>query len=246
MIVLFSPVTGHDGAVTLAVSRVAEISLGCGIGLAVTLLILPARAHILVGAAAERVLDELATLVPSLIGGVSQATDPVEHYRRWEGVRAAFSDLETMIGEAKRERKHHLAHAPDPEPLLRTLRRINNDLVMAGRATTLPFPMEVVAELAPALAALGGALADFLRAGGGALRAHLGAPPPDPLEAALNRYAAHIAGLRAGGSLRELPAETVGQIFTLSFALEQLRENLRDLGSRIEEMAAGASESRVS
>ncbi|HEX4182124.1 MAG TPA: hypothetical protein VHY34_02570 [Caulobacteraceae bacterium] len=43
--------------------------------------------------------------------------------------------------------------------------------------------------------------------------------------------------MRADRLTRELPHEMVGRIFGFSFALEQLRSNLRDLADRTDEFA---------
>jgi hypothetical protein len=49
------------------------------------------------------------------------------------------------------------------------------------------------------------------------------------VDQALDAYAIAMAGVRREGLTRDLPAEAVGRIFGLSFALEQLRQNLDDL-----------------
>ena len=54
--------------------------------------------------------------------------------------------------------------------------------------------------------------------------------------------------MRQSGALREQSGEVVAQIYGLTFALQQLRENLGDLAERIAERAAqagGAESGRV-
>ena len=46
-----------------------------------------------------------------------------------------------------------------------------------------------------------------------------------------------MSTLRREGLTRDLSDEEVSRIFTLGFALEQLRRNLRDLHNRVAELA---------
>ena len=48
--------------------------------------------------------------------------------------RKSLNRLETLVGEAARERRSRLTDMPDPEPLLRTLMRLRHDVVMVRRA----------------------------------------------------------------------------------------------------------------
>ncbi|EGY00966.1 hypothetical protein AZA_42693 [Nitrospirillum viridazoti Y2] len=61
-------------------------------------------------------------------------------------------------------------------------------------------------------------------------------PPVEPVQAATHAYLDMVQTLRAEGVLRELPRGVTGQIYTLSFALEQLSQDLADLHARAEEM----------
>jgi hypothetical protein len=53
------------------------------------------------------------------------------------------------------------------------------------------------------------------------------------------RFASTLTELRRSGSMRELPDETVGQIYGLAFSIEQLHQDLKDLVDRINDLARG-------
>ncbi|MGA7328037.1 MAG: hypothetical protein WBX25_27005 [Rhodomicrobium sp.] len=64
----------------------------------------------------------------------------------------------------------------------------------------------------------------------GRLRAGQRPPLPlGPVEQVLDTYAAEMGAIRKEGLTHGLPTEVVERIFALGFALEQLRQNLRDL-----------------
>jgi hypothetical protein len=75
----------------------------------------------------------------------------------------------------------------------------------------------------------GGVIADYLSATGEAFRGRRGPPPRDGVEATLDAYAAEIVQLRKEGLTRGLSVEAVEHIFAHGFALEQMRQNLKDL-----------------
>ena len=64
------------------------------------------------------------------------------------------------------------------------------------------------------------------------------APPKlESVDAALRTYADTVTDIRREGLTRELSDEQVSRIFTLGFALDQMRQNFRDLASRVTEFA---------
>jgi hypothetical protein len=84
-------------------------------------------------------------------------------------LRGGIAALEAAGGEARRERASRLTGDPDPEPLVRTLRRLRNDLATIARAAAEPLAPAVSAGFAPALARLAAALPPLLHALGEAL-----------------------------------------------------------------------------
>ena len=78
--------------------------------------------------------------------------------------------LEIVAGEAHQERRTYLTHEFDPDPLVRTVFRLRNDVVMIGRAATEPLPEPVVARLREPFEQISQAVLHFLRACADALR----------------------------------------------------------------------------
>jgi hypothetical protein len=116
---------------------------------------------------------------------------------------------------------------PDPRPLLRTLLRLQHDLVMIGRIA--PLPTAIHARLGPALAGIGRAAATYLRASSAALAARRHATQLQAVDAALDDFAAEMSVLSRENPTRGLPVDAMERIFTLAFALDQLRRSLNDL-----------------
>jgi uncharacterized membrane protein YccC len=228
-IVLLGSSSAAAGPLEAAVARVLEIGLGCIVGLGASLLVFPARAHGLLAKAASGVLELLANLLAAAVAaatgtGARSAIPPLN-----DRLRAALTRLEAVGREAERERRSRLSDEPDPEPLVRTLRRLRSDLVIILRAAADPFPAPVRTPLGAPLARVAESMGDFFRGTGAALIARSEAPELDGVIAALDNYAAAMAELRRSGVTRDLPGEGVGRIFALGFALEQMRSDLMDL-----------------
>ena len=237
IIVLLGAVGQHAGPIMSALERVMEIALGSVVGLAVTLLVLPARAHGVLTTAAGRTLGLLAQVLPALLAGLTGTSDPAAIQQLLDKVRAAMTKLETATDEARRERRSHLSDEPDPEPFLRTLLRLRHDLVMIRRATVDPLPEPIRTRLAPALAGVSDAATPFLRETGVALTGRRPPPSLAPVEAALDDFAAALMALRGEGLIRALTVDDAGRLYAFSFALEQLRKNFEDMASRTAESA---------
>ena len=79
--------------------------------------------------------------------------------------------------------------------------------------------------------------ADALRQMAGALVVRHEPPPLDAVEASFEAFMQTFAAVRHEGATVGLPIETVERIFTLGFALEQLRQHLRDLDRCVREAA---------
>jgi uncharacterized membrane protein YccC len=236
VIVLLGTTSAQAGPLDSAIARVLEIGLGCVVGVGVSLLVLPARAHRLVGQAASRALDLLADLATVHCGGLGESADKSVAGLN-DRLRAALTRVASVAGEAARERRSRLTDEPDAEPLLRTLRRLRSALIILGRAATEPLPEPARQRLAPPLALAGEAIAQYLRATGTALALKQAAPAVDAVLDAMHQYGAAMAETRREGITRDLPGEEAGRIFAIGFALEQLRSDLHDLASRAHEFA---------
>ena len=237
IIVLLGTTSQHASPIESALDRVLEIGLGSVVGLAVALLVVPARAHGVLTTAAGRTLGLLADVLPALLAGLTGTYDGRAIQQLLDKVRSAMIKLETATDEARRERRSHLTDEPDPEPFLRTVLRLRHDLVMIRRATVDPLPEPIRTRLAPALAQVSQAAATFLRGTGVALVERRRPPDLAPVAAAISAYNAEILALRSEGATRALPVDDIGQLYAFSFALEQLRANFNDIASRTAESA---------
>jgi uncharacterized membrane protein YccC len=237
VLVILAPTLTHISPIESAYYRMVEVLLGGAAALAVSFLVFPARAHDLTIEAAARMLELQAQALRELFAGFTRGLQVSEIDRIQNRVGGAFADLETIGTEAKRERMSYLAWGPDPGPLLRTLLRLRHDLVMIGRAAIEPLPEAFQMRLGPALQSVADTAAKYLRESAVSLIARRNAPPIEPVERASDTYAAGIEALRKEGLIGSLPAETVERIFALGFALEQLRQNSRDLQRCVNESA---------
>jgi len=150
-------------------------------------------------------------------------------------MRAALTRLEVFADEARRERASLLSGEDDPEPVLRTIRRLRHDLVMVDRATRGALPAAVAGPLMPALGDLSVALEAALRGLAAAFTTRKLPPALKGFHDCLTTYHEAMAGLRREGVTRDLPADAIGRIFGLAFALDQISRDLDDLASRAEE-----------
>jgi uncharacterized membrane protein YccC len=236
-IVLLVPEITHASPVESAFYRVVEVALGGISALAVSLLVLPARAHSLAIEAAAQMLDLAARSLPELFAGFVQTRDAAEMGSMQDSIGQAVVRLDAIAVEAGHERLGIFAAVPDPGPLVRTLLRLRHDLVMIGRAAAVPLPETFLPRLGPPLACVAQTVADYLRRSGEALATRRDPLALDTVQAALDAYADAFAAIRREGLTLGLPLDAVERIFTLGFALEQLRHNLRDLEGCVREAA---------
>lgn len=242
IIVLLIPTMTHATPFASALDRVIEVALGGVTGLVVSFLLLPASAHPQVVRAAARTLDEMAGALGELLAGLTQGLDVEALHRIQDGIGQALVHMNVVGAEAERERSARLLTAgPDTGPLLRTLLRLRHDLVIIGRAATIPLPEAFTSRLEAPLAQIGSAFAGYFRGSGAALRAGASPPPLDAAEAALDVYAAEIAALRSEGLTRSLPGDEAERFFALGFALEQMHSNFKDLERCVAERAGTTS-----
>jgi uncharacterized membrane protein YccC len=240
VIVLLTPSAQQLGPLDSALYRIVEITLGSFIGLGVSLVLLPARAHGLVIGAAGRMLGHLADLLGDWLAVLAGGADHTRIARLQDDIRAGMARLEIVAGEARQERQTYLSHEFDPDPLVRTVFRLRNDVVMIGRAATDPLPEPIRARLRKPLEEVSRAAQGFLRACGDALRDRKHPPVLDAVEQALVKFTANIEELRREGATRALPAENIGRLYALGFSLEQLGRNLEDFRNRVIECARTA------
>jgi len=229
IIVLLVPTMSHVSPLASAIDRVLEVAVGALTGLLVSFLVLPSRAHSQMRTSAARVLELIAAALDELLAALTRGRDNDALHQLQDGIGQALVGLNATGAEAERERAAHLSSGPDTGPLLRTLLRLRHDLVMIGRATVVPLPIDLQARLAAPLKKISEAVTAYLRASAATLRSGNGAPAIWPVQAALRDYAAEVAALRGEGLTRGLPADGAERFFALGFSLEQMRQNLKDL-----------------
>jgi len=238
IILLLTP-SSVAGPFASATQRMLGIGLGSAVALIVSLVILPARAHGTFAEAAGRAVSRMSTLASILMKRMSESGDPEKIQNLHDEIRQAISQAEAVADEVLRERASHLAAGPDPLPMCRALRRLRNDLAMIGRTTTEPLPDSIRVSLSDVTTAAGSAITTFLEISSEAITRQQQAPSIEQCEKEMARFASTLAELRRSGSMRELPDETVGQIFGLAFSVEQLHQDLKDLVDRINDLARG-------
>jgi uncharacterized membrane protein YccC len=237
VMVLLVPRFVHVGLIESAVDRVLEVAVGGIIALAVSLLVLPARAHSLAIEGAARALDLMSRSLPELFEGFIRPRDAAAMARLQDSIGEAVARTQASAVEAKHERIVFLAAEPDHEPLLRALIRLRHDLVMIGRAAAEPLPESLQARLGPLLERVAETSADQLRRRGEALAGRREPAPLQGVEAAFENYAQAIAWVGREGLTQGLPVDALERIFTLGFALDQMRQDLRDLDRSVSEVA---------
>lgn len=236
-LVLLVPGLAHVGPIESAVDRVLEVAIGGSTALAVSLLVFPARAHSYAIEAAARALDLMARSLPDLFAGFLEPVDPAAFARLQDSVGQAVAQAETIAAEARHERIGFLATQPELGSLLRTLLRLRHDLVMIGRAAAAPLPDALRERLGPPLARVAESIAEHLRGTGEALAARREPPPSDSAEAAFDDYGRISDAARAEHLTLSLPIDVVERVFTLRFALDQMRQHLRDLDRCVRDTA---------
>jgi len=245
IIVLLLPLMNHGTPLESAIDRVLEVTVGALTGLAVSFLVLPSRAHSQVRARAARVLELMASALSELLSGLTRGRDNDALHRLQDGIGTAVAGLSAVGAEAERERAARLAHGPDTGPLLRTTLRLRHDLVMIGRASLVPLPIELQQRLAAPLARVSAALVSYLNASAEALRKGLLPPAILPVRNALQAYAEEVVAVRGEGLTRGVASDIAERFFAVGFSLEQMRQNLLDL-ERCVAVWAGASVTETS
>lgn len=245
VLVLLATTITHAAPFASALDRVTEVAVGGVIGLLVSILVFPARAYDLAIDAAAQILEIMARLLPALFAKFTQPVDDTLILSSQNEINAAFMRLEAIAAEASHERLTRFTAGADPGPLLRTVLRLHHDMVMITRAALVPLPEGFHGRLGPLLTRAAEATADYLRACVSALRVRRDPPALDAVAAAIDAYDREMAALRQEGATRELPVDAVEHIFTLGFALDQLRAHLKDLARCVTEFAPSYTRSIV-
>ena len=228
---------GASSPLEAAFERLLEIALGCAVALGVALAITPARAHRLLYGAAAEALTPIRELIGVLLDGISAPVDRAAVLALHDRIRTAVERCAVSAGDAARERASYLSDAPDPDPLVRSLRRISHDLVMLARALETPLPEAVRDRVAALARQVAVAIDAFLAGLADALRKGAAPPALEPVKQAIADYQTAIADIRRDGVIVPLSADDAEHIFGVAFALQQLLGNLEDLANRAGDVA---------
>jgi Fusaric acid resistance protein family len=229
IIVLLLPLMNNGDPLDSAIDRVLEVTVGAVTGLIVSFAVFPSRAHSQLRTNGARALELMAAALKELLSGLTRGLDNDALHNLQDGIGSALVGLNAIGAEAERERGARLSSGPDTGPLLRTILRLRHDLVMIGRASVEPLPVELQMRLAAPLADVSNAMSEYLKAMAAALRSGRGAPAIWPVQTVLQAYAAAVAGVRSDGLTHDLSGDVAERFFALGFSLEQMRKNLRDL-----------------
>lgn len=226
------------GPLQSAVDRVIEIVVGSVVGIGVSFIVLPSRAHGQFLDECARTLDLLTRLLIFSLSGAARPRSENDLQRFYARLRPCFTKLEALASDMQSERTSHLSDAPDSDPMLRTLRRMRNDIVMIGRATEEPFTDEARVQLGDKIITLSDASGEFLDGARHAMLEGLPAPSLDGVTRGADDYAVTMASL-----LREyvgwgLNDHAIERMYALHFGFVQLQDHLRDLAARVDELAS--------
>jgi len=219
-------------ALAFTIDRTAEIGLGALVAVAVSLFVLPSRAHGMLVESAGRVLDDIAGLLPRLVSTIKGLRpEDDELLQVFSHIREKMARLDGAATEARRERRIRLNEDPDPAALVMAVVRVRNDAIMIFRATGSPFPEPIGARLAPLVQGVADAAAAHLRDLAKAFGQRSVPPEPEAVRTTLAAYDAEVGRIRAEGLFVALPTEEVEKLFSLGFALDQIVQDLNHLGA---------------
>lgn len=226
--------------ISSAENRMIEVLIGTVVAILTTLLVFPSRAGPGFAAHVTRTFAPLFTVLhETLAAALGQPLDEAAMHTAGTRIRAAFAAGDGLARETRLEVAGFLAEHPDPEAVLRTLRRLWHTEIMLWRSVSQPLPTMAVTTLRPAIETLSAAVDE--------VSAHLtepgvsyAAPDLSAVEGALDVIERQMEDMRARGALRELSMDDVIRLMAFDFALGQLRHNLRDLAERSQELASFA------
>ncbi len=242
VIMLISPVGGHTGPLEAALLRVVEIFIGSVIGVATSVLVLPARSQSVVIERVQSALAQQALLFERLADDLGLPPERPDRHAENTALRLALGQVDAAMADAARERSSRLSDHQIAEAMPRTLWRVRNDGVAVGRAVAA-LPESIRPRLGPAAAGLLRAQAGFMRRCAAALARGAVVDRAGKLEA-LKSFEAVIDALRSARVTQALGFDEAGPVFALAFALESLDRNAGDLADRVDETALGRAEAR--
>lgn len=224
------------GPVGFAAHRILEVGLGSGVGVVVSLLVAPAQASRAVLETATRLAGLLADQLASIgAGRMSAETDLVSPAGR---IRNDLILLEMLVENAAHERRTLLSGLPDLMPLLRTIRRLRQDISILRRAAHETGDVWIDKHLAGSWS---GAIEAGIAALGQVGRLLSGqdtAADTNDLAQAVRGYRAALDEMRREGRTESLSTTALERLFWIGFALDLFRRDMDELTQRAQEIAA--------
>lgn len=223
-----------------AENRMIEVTIGTVVAVVTTLLVFPSRAGPAFAEHVARTLGQLfAMLGEVLSSALGDPPEPDTIAAQAAGIRGHFAAGDNLAKEARLEVAGYIADSPDPDAILRALRRLWHTEIMLMRAVQQPLPQIAVTSLGPDVSALRAAISDLAVVLTSPDTAYT-VPDLSKIETALAAIEQKTEEMRARGETRGLAMDEVIRLMAFDFALGQLRLNLRDLAERAPELAAFA------
>jgi hypothetical protein len=140
--------------------------------------------------------------------------------------------------QAQTEVAGFLGDSPNPEALLTALRRLWHTELILARAVSEPLPASATPLLREGLEELRDAVTGLRVEVSEATPQSKGATPDIAVvEAAIAKLNGAVTSIRDSDALRQMPMDDALRLMALDFALEQLRQNLKDVANRSHELA---------
>jgi uncharacterized membrane protein YccC len=225
--------TGMTTPIESAELRIIEVVIGSVVAILIMLVIFPARAGPALAAHIGRTLPLYFGMLHDLLGAALAGRYDTEGIAATNArIRTAVATNEALSAQIQTEVAGFLAENPDPESLLTALRRLWHTELMLARAVSEPLPAAALPRLREGLEELRQAI-DSLRGQVSGL-AHRGQSAEEvaQVERSVAKLSATVAAMRDGGELQSMPMDDVMRLMTFDFALEQLRQNIKDLAKR--------------
>lgn len=241
IITLIIPQPGIS-AFAAALDRVTEILIGGVIGIVVALTVLPERAHRTLVKRIADLLRQLSRMLVIDMRGLHEPRDEVALGLLTEASRDQLDKSQVLVEESSGEHSAHVTGGTSPDALVRTARRVRTNLIMVARATREPWPNEVTAQIGAVFDRLGQVIASHLSAQADALETGAPVLPAENWEEMFQDFEDRMATFRADEANDALPTELMSRIFSLAFAMRQIKSDLADLDDRISELGGAAHE----
>jgi uncharacterized membrane protein YccC len=222
------------GPLGLAAHRIIGVSLGCVVGLLVSVFVVPAQASRSVLTTSSQVAHLMAQQLEALGSGSNTGRTNLGSLA--VRTRKTLSRLETLVEEAAHERRSWLTDAPDGEPLLRTMRRLRHDVGMLRRAAREAGQDALHEHVAKHWLCAAQTGAATLRRVGQVLAGQQAPDDSNSLAQAVRAYRVAVDEMRQAGMTRSLSTAALGRLFGIGFALDQFRRDLDDLIERSREI----------